>query len=82
MKKIDMKRKMIKDLKKMEKNGKIKALNKYGKDGLSMISYLYTDIYTRNTETLRQELRIVTSWSREEFERIVDLTNKELKNYN
>ena len=82
MQKIDMKRKMIKDLKKVEKNGKIKALNKYGKDGLSMISYLYTDIYTRNTETLRQELRIVTSWSREEFERIVDLTNKELKNYN
>lgn len=82
MKKIDMKRKMFKDLNKTEKNGKVKALNKYGKDGLSMLSYLYTDIYTRNTETLRQELRIVTSWSREEFERIVDLTNKELKNYN
>ena len=82
MKKIDMKRKMFKDLNKTEKNGKVKALNKYGKDGLSMLSYLYTDIYTRNNETLRQELRIVTSWSREEFERIVDLTNKELKNYN
>lgn len=77
---MENKRKMYKELNKFEENGKLKAVNVYGREiGLGVLDYLYTEITTRNTSKRISSLNNITSWNREKYEQIVDLVEKGVK---
>ena len=74
-------RELYNDLNRYEDNGMLKAINIFGMEtGLNVLSFLYVETHKNNTKKLRQETRIVTSWTREKYEQIYDLVKGLMKN--
>lgn len=72
-------KKIYKKLNKFEKNGKLKAINDYGSDGLYILDYLYTEFTEKNTTERKKALFNIINLKRSKFEEIADIVENLIK---